>query len=116
LLTAIALALLALAIKCEHLAQQPLPKVVALTFDDGPHPVYTPFLIGKRVEQFPEIARRIVAEGHEVGNHTYSHPANLPKENWEQVRQEIEKCSEAIERVTGVRPKLFRPPRGFLNY
>lgn len=115
----------------EILAHEPFPKVVALTFDDGPHPVYTPkildilqrynvkatfFLIGKQVEQFPEIARQIVSEGHEIGNHTYSHPNNLPKENWDEVRSEIEKCSTAIERVTGIRPKFFRPPRGFLNY
>ncbi|MGQ9727613.1 MAG: polysaccharide deacetylase family protein, partial [Candidatus Fervidibacter sp.] len=115
----------------EHTAREPFQKLVALTFDDGPHPLFTPqvldilkrygikatfFLIGKRVEKFPEIARRIVFEGHEVGNHTYSHPANLPKENKEQVRQEIEKCTAVIEKVTGVRPKLFRPPRGFLNY
>jgi peptidoglycan/xylan/chitin deacetylase (PgdA/CDA1 family) len=113
------------------LAHEPFPKVVALTFDDGPHPIYTPkvleilrrykvratfFLIGERVERFPQIARMIVSEGHEVGNHTYSHPNNLPKENWDEVRLEIENCSTAIERVTGVRPKFFRPPRGFLNY
>ncbi len=115
----------------EIFAREPLPKVVALTFDDGPHPVYTPkildilrrynvkatfFLIGKRVERFPQLAQRIVSEGHEVGNHTYSHPSDLPKENWDEVRLEIEKCSAAIERVTGVRPKFFRPPKGFLNY
>ncbi|MCS7187906.1 MAG: polysaccharide deacetylase family protein [Armatimonadota bacterium] len=113
------------------LAHEPLPKFVALTFDDGPHPVYTPkildtlrkynvkatfFLIGKRVEQFPEIARRIVSEGHEVGNHTYSHPNDLPKEDWNKIGLEIDRCSEAIEQVTGVRPKFFRPPKGFLNY
>ncbi len=113
------------------LAHEPSMKVVALTFDDGPHPIYTPkvleilrrykvkatfFLIGERVERFPQIARMIVSEGHEVGNHTYSHPNNLPKENWDEIRLEIEKCSKAIERVTGVRPKFFRPPKGFLNY
>jgi len=112
-------------------AQEPLPKVVALTFDDGPHPVFTPkvldilkryqvratfFLIGARVERYPDIARRIVAEGHEVGNHTYSHPKDLPKEGWEEVRAELERGARAIERVTGVRPKLFRPPFGYINY
>ncbi|GBC98430.1 Peptidoglycan-N-acetylglucosamine deacetylase [bacterium HR17] len=114
-----------------HHAQHPLPKVVALTFDDGPHPIFTPqildilkgygvratfFLIGERAERYPELARRIVAEGHEIGNHTYSHPADLPRRDWEAIRQEIAKGAEAIERVTGVRPKLFRPPRGYLNY
>lgn len=123
--------LFSLGVWCEHIALETSPKLIALTFDDGPHPLFTPqvldilkrygikatfFLIGKRVEKFPEIARRIVLEGHEVGNHTYFHPANLPKENREQIRQEIEKCTAVIEKVTGVRPKLFRPPKGFLNY
>lgn len=127
----VALLLSTLVVGHEIFANEHLPKVVALTFDDGPHPVYTPkileilrrynvkatfFLIGKRVEQFPQIAQQIISEGHEVGNHTYSHPNDLPKENWDKVRSEIEKCSTAIERVTGVRPKLFRPPKGFLNY
>ena len=127
----IGLLLFALVAGHEILANEHLPKVVALTFDDGPHPVYTPkileilrrykvkatfFLIGERVEQFPQIAQQIVSEGHEVGNHTYSHPNDLPREDWNKVRLEIEKCSAAIERVTGVRPKFFRPPRGFLNY
>mgnify|MGYP001627124993 CR=1 FL=1 len=58
----------------------------------------------------------IVSEGHEIGNHAYSHPNNLPIENWDEIGKEIEKCSEAIERVNGIRPKLFRPPKGFLNY
>lgn len=112
-------------------AHEPFPKVVALTFDDGPHTVYTPkileilrrykvratfFLIGERVERFPHIVRMIVSEGHEIGNHTYSHPNNLPIKNWDEIRKEIEKCSEAVERVTGIRPRLFRPPKGFLNY
>ena len=63
-------------------------KVVALTFDDGPSPVWTPqilnalkrahvkatfFMLGKHVEEYPDIARRVVAEGHEIGNHTYDH-------------------------------------------
>ena len=114
-----------------HHAQHPLPKVVALTFDDGPHPVFTPqildilkrygvratfFLIGARTERYPDLARRIVAERHEIGNHTYSHPADLPRKDWGAICGEIVKGADAIERVTGVRPKLFRPPRGYLNY
>jgi peptidoglycan/xylan/chitin deacetylase (PgdA/CDA1 family) len=114
-----------------HHAQHPLPKVVALTFDDGPHPAFTPqildilkrygvratfFLIGARAERYPDLARRIVAEGHEIGDHTYSHPADLPRKDWDAICREIVKGADAIERVTGVRPKLFRPPRGYLNY
>lgn len=114
-----------------HHAQHPLPKVVALTFDDGPHPVYTPqvldilmrykvkatfFLIGARAERYPDLARRILAEGHEIGNHTYSHFADLPYKDWDTICREIVNGADAIERVTGVRPKLFRPPHGYLNY
>lgn len=102
---------------------------VALTFDDGPGAEYTPmildilkeknvkatfFLVGKHVEKYPDIAKRIVAEGHEVGNHTYSHKEMFPASR-KRVIKEIVKCEEAIEKVTGVRPVLFRPPRGIYS-
>ncbi len=79
--------------------------VVALTFDDGPHPELTPelldilrhhgvratfYVIGRNVETYPEIARRIVSEGHEIANHTWSHPA-LPSLGAARLNQEIEK-------------------------
>ncbi|MDN5302958.1 MAG: peptidoglycan-N-acetylglucosamine deacetylase [Thermoanaerobacteraceae bacterium] len=101
-------------------------KYVALTFDDGPDPVYTPeildilkeknvpatfFLIGKNVEAYPDIAKRIVREGHSIGNHTYTHKSLIPlsgRATWE----EIKKAEKAIEDATGIRPTLFRPPRG----
>ncbi|MHB1126324.1 MAG: polysaccharide deacetylase family protein [Bacillota bacterium] len=101
-------------------------KLVALTFDDGPDPLYTQqildilgerdimgtfFLLGRHVENYPEIARRIVDEGHEIGNHTYSH-YNMLKAPPARIEEEIVKGEEAIERVTGERPALFRPPRG----
>ena len=100
--------------------------VVALTFDDGPNPLYTPaildilkehgvpatfFVVGREVEQYPDIARRIVAEGHEIGNHTYSH-ANLLGARPQTVEHEIVAANRAIEAVTGVYPHFFRPPRG----
>ena len=99
---------------------------VALTFDDGPDAEYTPeildilrekdtvatfFLVGKNVETYPEIAKRIVEEGHLVGNHTYSHKSLIPLSSKSTV-YEIKRAEEAIERVTGVRTTLFRPPRG----
>ncbi|MDN5331497.1 MAG: peptidoglycan-N-acetylglucosamine deacetylase [Tepidanaerobacteraceae bacterium] len=101
-------------------------KYVAITFDDGPDPVYTPeildilkekdvpatfFLIGKNVEQYPEIARRMVKEGHSIGNHTYSHRSLIPLAA-AATREEIKKGEEAIKKATGVRTTLFRPPRG----
>ncbi|TYP52509.1 glycerol-3-phosphate acyltransferase [Thermosediminibacter litoriperuensis] len=101
-------------------------KYVAITFDDGPDPVYTLqildilkekgvpatfFLIGKNAEQYPEIARRIVKEGHSIGNHTYSHRSLIPL-SARATREEIKKAEEAIKKATGVRATLFRPPRG----
>lgn len=101
---------------------------VAITFDDGPHPQNTPrlldilrkrnvkatfYVIGKNVDMYPEITRRIVAEGHEIGNHTYTHP-NLTKLSQQAVRNELNKTTAAIARVTGVRPRTMRPPYGAL--
>lgn len=105
-------------------------KKIALTFDDGPQDVYTPqildilkkyhikatfFLIGKNVEAFPGVAKRIAQEGHCIGNHTYSHP-DLILKNKEQIRLELKNAEEIIYRATGVRPHLFRPPYGADNH
>jgi peptidoglycan/xylan/chitin deacetylase (PgdA/CDA1 family) len=105
-----------------------LDNVVALTFDDGPNGEYTQevldildregikgtfFLIGKNVEVYPQIARRIVESGHCIGNHSYSHQYRLPFKTAQAVRDEVDGAEEAIYRATGVRPKLFRPPHGF---
>jgi peptidoglycan-N-acetylglucosamine deacetylase len=99
---------------------------VALTFDDGPMPPYTGqildllrdrnvrvtfFLCGKNVERYPELARRIVREGHTVGNHTYSHPL-LYLRTRKFMAAEIDRTQGIIARITGVAPKLFRPPYG----
>ena len=98
---------------------------VALTFDDGPsldtleildilqreNVKATFFLIGKKVENYPEIAQRIVAEGHEIGNHSYSHPIFLFCST-KQTFRELEKTQEIITNTTGVSPKIARPPCG----
>ena len=98
---------------------------VALTFDDGPSPdtleildflrgeniKATFFLIGERVEKHPEIARRIAAEGHEIGNHSYSHPIFLYCSPTRTCR-ELEKTQEIIKNTVGYTPKLARPPCG----
>lgn len=97
----------------------------ALTFDDGPSPdtarildilrakkVHaTFFLCGASVERYPELAKRIVAEGHALGNHTYSHPY-LHLMSREAIASEIDRAQDAIEKVTGIRPAYFRPPHG----
>jgi peptidoglycan/xylan/chitin deacetylase (PgdA/CDA1 family) len=99
---------------------------VSLTFDDGPHPSNTPrlldilqqhnvkatfFVIGQNVERYPGIAQRIVAEGHEIANHTWSHP-DLMLLSGERVDREISRCQEIILEVTERRAVLFRPPYG----
>lgn len=103
--------------------------VVAMTFDDGPHPELTPrlldllksknihatfYLIGQNAAAYPEIVKRIVAEGHEVGNHTYTHPA-LSKSSQARVQSEMEKTNAAIFAASGVYPKTMRPPYGATN-
>lgn len=99
---------------------------IALTFDDGPDEVATPeilavlakhdvratfFMLGERVQQFPELARRIRDSGHEIaahGNIHRSHTSLWPT----RIMRDMRECIDAIERVTGVRPRLFRPPYG----
>jgi len=102
------------------------PGVVALTFDDGPDPTWTPrilevlrrehvpatfFVIGQQAERYPGLLRQELAEGHVIGDHTYSHPnlARLPA--WRS-RLEINGAAWAVEGATGRRPVLFRSPYG----
>lgn len=102
---------------------------LALTFDDGPHGALTPrlldmlaqrnvkatfYVIGRNVEAHPEIARRIVAEGHEIANHTFTHPAlsGLPSAR---VAEELNRTHETVLEVTGVRMTNLRPPYGAFN-
>ncbi len=102
-------------------------RCVALTFDDGPDPVYTPklldllgekgvkasfFVIGKRAEQHPEIVRRAWAEGHLIGNHTWSHYPLFCFLMPRRLRSEIERCSESIRRSCGSPSRFFRSPVG----
>ncbi len=102
-----------------------LGKYIALTFDDGPSPEYTPqildilkshglkasfFVTGRMAERYPDIIKRMAEEGHDIGNHTYDH-FNLVLLNTERVRSQIERCEEAIRSITGDKPVLFRPPR-----
>jgi peptidoglycan/xylan/chitin deacetylase (PgdA/CDA1 family) len=99
---------------------------MALTYDDGPNDPHTLrlldllakheakatfFLIGKYVRQRPEIARAVLAAGHEIGNHTDSHP-NLIFVSASRLRQELEDCSKTLEDALGIRISLFRPPFG----
>jgi peptidoglycan-N-acetylglucosamine deacetylase len=104
-------------------------KRVALTFDDGPHPAHTPqlldglrqrgvkatfFLVGQRAERHPDVARRIVDEGHEVGNHGLAH-LPLPFLTPGALTREVEGGGIAIARATGTHPRFFRPPMGWIT-
>ena len=101
-------------------------KEVALTFDDGPSEPYTErildlldkynvkatfFMIGRNVEKFPEVAKRVADEGHEIGNHTYAH-SSLVLDTPRKIAMELEKGEETIRSSTGVSTKMFRPPYG----
>lgn len=101
-------------------------KVIALTFDDGPDKIITPqlldilkekgvpatfFVVGQQVSYYPELAKRMVEEGHSIANHTWDHP-ELSKIYTAQVIQQITSTNEIIEKVTGVKATLFRPPYG----
>ncbi|MFD1677114.1 polysaccharide deacetylase family protein [Alicyclobacillus fodiniaquatilis] len=104
-------------------------KVVALTFDDGPDPTYTPkilrlleryhdhatfFLIGSKVQQYPEVTHQVFSLGNELGNHTFSH-CHIADMSERELSQELRKTNDAIVRATGLSPKYFRPPRGFYD-
>lgn len=100
--------------------------LIALTFDDGPNDVYTPqlldvlakhdvkatfFVMGAYVDEYPEVARRIVEEGHIIANHTYSHP-DLSTSTDEEVLLQFEWAQESIEDATGIIPDMYRLPFG----
>ncbi len=104
-------------------------KEVALTFDDGPSE-FTPrfldllkeknikatfFCIGKQIEKYPETFQRIIAEGHTIGNHTYSHSNNTGFLSSLKMIEEIEKCDEVIAKIGNIKTDLYRPPFGVTN-
>ena len=104
-------------------------KIVALTFDDGPHEAYTQtilsilekyripatfFIIGENAQRYPDRVRQIHQAGHELGNHTYSH-ASVNTLSAQKLEEELEKTSQLIQELTGQRPAVFRPPFGAYN-
>ncbi|WP_071188747.1 polysaccharide deacetylase family protein [Trichormus sp. NMC-1] len=103
-------------------------KVIALTIDDGPWPKTTVemldilkqndvkatfFWVGSSLKNHPEIAKRVVAEGHAIGNHTWNHL--YKRMDAATAKNEIEKTNELIYQTTGVKTSIFRPPGGYLN-
>lgn len=102
---------------------------IAMTFDDGPSAALTPklldllaahhikatfFVIGENVAEHPDIVARAAREGHEIANHSWSHP-NLAKMSDEGVRRQLWQTDEAIKSATGTRPTLLRPPYGSIT-
>ena len=102
---------------------------IAITFDDGPHATLTPklldmlaarrlkatfFIIGQNGAEYPDIMKRIVREGHELANHSWSHP-NLAKMSDDAVRAQMQKTDEVIEAAAGKRTTLMRPPYGSIT-
>jgi len=104
---------------------------VALTFDDGPDPNSTPavldllnrekisaafFCIGKNVDAYPQLAARIVAEGHLLENHTYNHPWWISCLTSRPLTDEMARTQQSIQQATGITPRYFRSPAGLTNH
>lgn len=103
---------------------------IALTFDDGPDPAYTPqlldllrrhgvtatfFVLGRKAEKHPELIRRIHGEGHQLGIHNYTHLSNWLMTPWTVRRKQVNRSADIVEAITGVRPTCYRPPWGIIN-
>lgn len=105
-------------------------KAIAITFDDGPMAEFTPrlldllksesvpaafFLIGKNIEGNETLVKRMADEGHVIGNHSYSHTFWFSLNGSKTITEDLKKCDDEIFRVTGKKPKFFRPPYGVIN-
>lgn len=104
-------------------------KQIALTFDDGPDTKYTPkildilkqhkvkatfFLVGRQIDLHPDIVKRIVDEGHVIGNHSWGHQ-QLNKLNAEDIKHDLDKTDQLFQKILGTAPKLFRAPYGAVS-
>ena len=102
---------------------------IALTFDDGPHPVQTPkilalldkyrikatfFTVGINATYYPDTLELVAKRGHEIGNHTFTHPQVLSLDS-ETLKSEVEKCEATIFELTDRKTKIFRPPEGMID-
>jgi len=101
-------------------------KYIAMTFDDGPQPQNTPrlldmlrarnikatfYMVGSNVDLYPQVVRRVVAEGHEIGNHSYTHRL-FSKMSDSEIRTELTRTRDAVMHAAGVQPRTLRPPYG----
>lgn len=107
----------------------PTENIIALTFDDGPHPtntakildelkardaVATFFVLGNRVDYYPDVLKRIVTEGSEIGNHTWNH-REMTKMSTEEIAWQVGDTQKAIKAITGYEARVLRPPYGSMN-
>ncbi|AUP79586.1 polysaccharide deacetylase family protein [Flavivirga eckloniae] len=103
---------------------------IAITFDDGPHPEFTPkvlellkkydakatfFCIGKHIETYPNIFSEIIKQGHTVGNHTYTHANNFGFFKTKNVIRELQKTNDIVKNIMGLTMQLYRPAFGVTN-
>jgi|SRR6056297_554440 len=103
---------------------------VAITFDDGPNPQFTPlvlgllkkynakatfFCIGKHIEKYPELFKQIIREGHTVGNHTFSHANTFGFFGTDKVIDELSNTIDIVKKLTGLNMKFYRPAFGVTN-
>lgn len=110
-----------------QLSPPPPPKSIALTLDDGPHPEWTPrildllaeeevhatfFIVGEQVKEYPKLTRRIADAGHQICNHTETHPMSIARMSKKKVRKEIVDAHDRIADAAGVVPQFFRSPGG----
>lgn len=117
-------------LKATHHNYNTKQNTIAITFDDGPNPEFTPktlellqkynakatfFCIGKNVEKHPEIIQKIIAEGHQIGNHSYAHSNNYGFLSTKKIIADITKAQECIKKITETENQLFRPPFGVSN-
>lgn len=113
----------------ESIKTKPSKNSVALTFDDGPDPRFTPvilnileekgakatfFVLGQQAQRYPELIKLILKGGHSIASHTYSH-TNLKTLSAEKISLELRKTNETLEGIVGKKPKCLRPPYGALN-
>lgn len=116
-------------IQQEKMKLDPNGKYIALTFDDGPNPKTTPriletlkehdakatfFMLGNQVDYYPDLAREVAEEGHEIGNHSKSHPL-FTKMSFAKIKEQLDFTKAKIKEATGITPHLLRPPYGAFN-
>jgi peptidoglycan-N-acetylglucosamine deacetylase len=105
-------------------------RAVALTFDDGPHPVYTArvsevlsahraratfFCVGRQLERHPSVARAVNGEGHQLGNHTFQHGTGVDLFSASRLEEDLRRCQQVLVQITGERARFYRPAVGIRN-